>query len=132
LETCGRAEGLIDYIAGRYTSVVEIGIGHSPKVAVRLLEKGVSMFATDTRPFYYEQLKVIVDDITDPDLFFYRNIDLIYSIKPPPELVPYMKKTAKSVSADLIVKPLASDYLDGQLIRHGNTSFYIWKHHEED
>jgi len=132
LETCGRAEGLIDYIAGRYTSVVEIGIGHSPKVAVRLLEKGVSMFATDTRPFYYEQLKVIVDDITDPDLSSYRNIDLIYSIKPPPELVPYMKKTAKSVSADLIVKPLASDYLDGQLIRHGNTSFYIWKHHEED
>ena len=132
METCGRAEGLIDYIAGRYTSVVEIGIGHSPKVAVRLLEKGVSMFATDTRPFYYEQLKVIVDDITDPDLSLYRNIDLIYSIKPPPELVPHMKKMATSVSADLIVKPLASDYLDGQLIRHGNTSFYIWKHHEED
>ena len=107
METCGRAEGLIDYIAGRYTSVVEIGIGHSPKVAVGLLEKGVSIvFATDTRPFYYEQVNVIVDDITEPDLSFYRNIDLIYSIKPPPELVPYMKKTAKSVSADLIVKPL--------------------------
>jgi uncharacterized protein len=132
LETCGRAEGLIDYIAGRYTSVVEIGIGHAPTVAVRLLEKGVSIVATDTRPFYYEQFKVIVDDITEPDLTVYRNVDLIFSIKPPPELVPYMKNTAKSVSADLIVKPLASDYLDGLLICHGNTSFYIWKHHEED
>jgi uncharacterized protein len=132
LETCGRAEGLIDYIAGRYASVVEIGIGHSPAVAVRLIEKGVSLFATDTRPFYHGQLKVVVDDITDPDLSFYRACDLLYSIKPPPELVPYMKKTAKSVSADLIVKPLASDYLDGQLMRHGSTSFYIWKHHEED
>jgi uncharacterized protein len=131
LETCGRAEGLIDYIAGRYTSAVEIGIGHSTIVAVSLHEKGVSIVATDTRPFYYEQLKVIVDDITDPDLFFYRNTGLIYSIKPPPELVPYMKKTAKSVSADLIVKPLSSEYHDGQLIRHGNTTFYIWKHHEE-
>lgn len=132
METCGRSEGLIDYIAGRYTGVAEIGIGHAPEVAVKLLEKGVSIFATDTRPFYYEQLKVIVDDITDPDLSFYRNIDLIYSIKPPPELVPYMKKTAKSISADLIVKPLASEYLDGQLIRWGNTSFYIWKHNDED
>jgi len=75
---------------------------------------------------------VIVDDITDPDLFFYRNTGLIYSIKPPPELVPHMKKTAECVSADLIVKPLASDFLDGQLMRHGHTSFYIWKHHEED
>jgi uncharacterized protein len=131
LETCGRAEGLIDYIAGRYTSAVEIGIGHSTMVAVSLLENGVSIVATDTRPFYYEQVRVIVDDITEPDLSFYGNIDLIYSIKPPPELVPYMKKTAKSISADLIVKPLASDYLDGQLMRHGNTSFYIWKHHEE-
>jgi uncharacterized UPF0146 family protein len=132
LEKCGRVEGLIDYIAGRYTSVVEIGIGHAPKVAVRLLEKGISIVATDTRPFYYEQFKVIVDDITEPDLAFYRNIDLIYSIKPPPELVPYMKKTAKSVSSDLIVKPLASDFLDGQLIRHGNTSFYIWMRHDQD
>jgi len=131
LETCGRTEGLIDYIAGRYTSVAEIGIGHSPKVAVRLLEKGIAIFATDTRPFDYEQVKVIVDDITDPDLFFYRNIDLIYSIKPPPELVPYMIKTAKKVSVDLIVKTLASEYLDGQLLCAGNTSFYIWKHHEE-
>jgi len=132
LEACGRAEGLIDYIAGRYTSVVEIGIGHSPKIAVRLLEKGIAIFATDTRPFDYEQVKVIVDDITDPDLSFYRNIDLIYSINPPPELVPYMKETAERVSADLIVRPLASDFLDGRLIRHGNTSFYIWKRHEED
>ena len=132
METCGKAEGLIDYIVGRYPGVVEIGIGHSPVVAVGLLEKGVKIFATDIRQFYYEGLKVIDDDITKPDISLYRDIDLIYSIKPPPELVSYMKKTAKSVSADLIVKSLASEYLDGQLIRHGNASFYIWKYHEKD
>lgn len=127
METCRRIEGLVDFIAGRYNNAVEIGIGHFPDVAFALLDKGISVFATDIRPFHYRKLKVIVDDITKPDLSLYDGINLIYSMRPPPEVVPYMERLAEKVSADLIIKPLSSEYLEGgRLIRNGNTTFFLW------
>ena len=47
METCRRIEGLVDFIAGRYHNVAEIGIGHFPDVAFALLDRGVDVFATD-------------------------------------------------------------------------------------
>ncbi|MEW6162866.1 MAG: UPF0146 family protein [Nitrospirota bacterium] len=61
-------EGLVNYIAGKYSNAIEIGIGHFPDIAFALLEKGVRVFATDVRPFQYIGLKVIMDDIMEPDL----------------------------------------------------------------
>jgi uncharacterized UPF0146 family protein len=119
-------ESLVNYIADRYGNAVEIGIGHFPDVALDLLERGVQVFATDVHQFQYKGLKVITDDITEPDLSAYTVVDLFYSLRPPPELIPYMVCLAKRIPADLIVKPLASEYPGGQLIRHGNTSFYLW------
>lgn len=121
-----RYEGLVNYIAGRYGNAVEIGIGHCPDVAFALLQRGVQVFATDIRQFHYSGLKVIVDDIVEPNLSAYTPADLIYSLRPPPELVPYMTQLARRLSTDLIIKPLAPEYLESQLIRHGNTSFFLW------
>jgi uncharacterized UPF0146 family protein len=119
-------ESLVNYIADRYESAVEIGIGHFPDIAFALLERGIKLFATDVHPFRYNGLKVITDDIMEPDLSAYTVVDLIYSLRPPPELIPYMVCLAKRILADLIVKPLSSEYPGGQLIRHGNTLFYLW------
>ena len=130
METCRRIEGLVNYIAGKYVHAVEIGIGHFPDMAFALLDIGVQVFATDIRPFKYIGLKVVMDDITTPDLSAYTDIDLLYSLRPPPELIPYMVRLARTLSSDLIVKPLASEYPDGQLINHKNTTFFLWKYLE--
>ena len=123
-----RYEGLVDYIPVKYSNAVEIGIGHFPDVAFALLERDVHLFATDILPFHYTGLKVVVDDITQPNLSLYKKIDLIYSLRPPPELIPYVIRLARILSANLIVKPLSSEHPGGQLIRHGNTAFFIWNY----
>ena len=121
-------KGLVEYISGKYDCVMEIGIGHFPDVALALTERGVSVHATDIKPFEHcGPKKVIVDDITQPVLSLYAGLDLIYSLRPPPELVPYMNRLAGILSADLIVKPLASEHPGGQLTRYGSSTFFTWK-----
>jgi len=123
-ESC---KGLVGYISARYKAAAEIGIGHFPDVALALARKGLRVFATDTKQFSYRGLKVITDDITEPEIALYGGVRLLYSLRPPPELVPYMKKLARRLPADLIVKPLASEHLERPLRRHQDTTFYLWK-----
>lgn len=129
METCRRIEGLIDFIAGRYHTVAEIGIGRFPDVAFALLDRGVDVFATDIYSFLYKGAKVYRDDVVSPDTSIYAGIELIYSMRPPPELVPYMKKLADTISADLIIKPLSSEYVENfRLMRNGDTTFFVWNY----
>jgi uncharacterized UPF0146 family protein len=126
LETCRRIEGLVDFIADRYRKPVEIGIGHFPDVAFALRMRGISVFATDIRPFCYQGIPVFFDDITSPDLSLYEGTELLYSLRPPPELIPYMKGLAKKISADLIIKPLSSEHpQDLDIILQGDTTFFM-------
>lgn len=125
METYRRIEGLVAFVAAGYRDAAEIGIGLFPDVAYALMERGLKVFATDIQRFRYNGLKVVVDDIMSPNSGLYAGIDLIYSMRPPPELIPYMKRLAETVSADLIIKPLSSDYIDGRLIRYGETTFFI-------
>jgi uncharacterized UPF0146 family protein len=125
LETCRRIGGLVDFIAERYRNTAEIGIGHFPDIARALIEKGVRVFATDIRPFHHEVIRFVIDDVTSPDMTLYKGVDLIYSMRPPTELVPYMKRLAKTISADLIVKMLSSEYPEGfHLMRNRDTTFF--------
>ena len=119
---------LADYIFLHYFYVAEIGIGRACDVGYALAEKGVKFFATDIKPLRHKGLSVVTDDITRPDLSLYRGVDLIYSLRPPPELVFYMNRVAAKVSADLIVKPLSSEYPGGQLVTMKNSYFYLWSH----
>ena len=119
-------KGLVDYIAARYKTAAEIGVGHFPDLAQALAQRGLSVFATDVRPFWHDGLTFLGDDITEPDTTLYRHVDLLYALRPPPELVPYMRSLAKRLPADLIVKPLASDHVGGRLIRHKDTTFFLW------
>ena len=119
-------KGLVDYISSGYSCGAEIGVGHFPDVALALLQAGIRVFATDIKPFPHKGLKVIVDDVTQPNLSLYTGVRLLYSLRPPGELVIYMRRLAESISADLIVKPLASEYPGGRLMREGGTTFFLW------
>jgi len=128
LETRRRIGGLIDFVAERYGRAAEIGIGHFPDVALGLQKRGVNICATDIRPFVHQGLNVFLDDVTTPKLSFYQGIDLLYSMRPPAELVPYIAELAKTIGADAIVKPLSSEYPEGwRLVRRGATTFFIKK-----
>jgi uncharacterized UPF0146 family protein len=116
----------VNYIAGNYQSAVEIGIGSYPDLAFALMGRGTRVFATDIRAFQYDGLKVLVDDVTEPDIAAYGGADLIYSLRPPPELIPHMVRLAAKAGCDLIIKPLSSEHPGGQLARDGNTTFFIW------
>jgi uncharacterized UPF0146 family protein len=119
---------LTDFIAGKYKIAAEIGIGHFPDAACALLEKGLKVFATDILPVHHTRIRVVIDDVTSPDSALYNGIDLIYSMRPPPELVPYMKRLAEVIPADLIIKPLSSEYPEGfRLMRNEGTPFFVWK-----
>jgi uncharacterized UPF0146 family protein len=117
----------VAYISDRYNCVAEIGIGHFPDVAMALAKSGVYVLATDVKPFEHAGFRVVLDDIMDPDLHVYTGLDLIYSLRPPPELVPHMNQLAKTLSADLIIKPLASEHPGGKLTRHRSSTFFLWE-----
>ena len=117
---------MVDYIADRYHSAAEIRTAISPMSALSLLERGMTVFATDIYPFQYRGLNVVMDDITMPDPSVYNDIELLYAMRPPSELLPYMKRAAVMFSADMIVKPLSSEYMDGNLIKHKCNTFYLW------
>ncbi len=128
METCRRIEALIDFIASKYLNAVEIGIGNFPDVAYALIGRGLNILATDIKPYCYNRIEVIVDDVTKPRFSLYKHKDLIYSMRPPTELVPYMINLAKEIHADLIVKPLSSEYLNGKLVNYENTTFFVWEY----
>ncbi|MFZ5906664.1 MAG: UPF0146 family protein [Nitrospirota bacterium] len=127
MERDGRIEDFTAYIAERYRSVAEIGIGHYPDVAYALKNRGVRVFATDVRPFSYDGLRVVHDDITGPEIGLYEGVQLLYSLRTPSELVPYMETLARAISADLMIKPLSSEFLSGKIVRNGGITFYLWK-----
>ena len=119
--------GIVTYIANKYSFAVEIGIGHFPDVGLALVEKGLRFFATDMKPFQYDKIEVYVDDITKPNVSLYSKAEIIYSIRPPLELIPFIKSVAREVNADMIVKPLSSEYPGGQLFGGGRTCFFLWR-----
>ena len=117
---------LVDYIAEHYRSAVEIGVGRYPDVAQALDAQGLHIRATDIRPWSEANLDIIQDDVTCPVLSKYRGADLLYSLRPPLELVGFMQKLACRLTTDLIVKPLASEIPPGRLVQRGNYFFYLW------
>lgn len=119
-------QALVDYIAERYRSAVEIGVGRFPDVALALRARGIPVRATDIRPLYDPELEIIRDDVTRPVLSVYQGSDLLYSLRPPPELIGCLQELAARLASDLIVKPLASEIPLGRLVQKGRHFFYLW------
>ncbi len=110
------------------TKIAEIAIGKFSAVYEFLEnQENIEIIKTDINP---ADSIVIRDDITKPDLKIYENIDIIYSIRPPGELQPYIYNLAKKINAMLIIKTLTSEELninskDIRLKNYRKASFYI-------
>ncbi len=114
-----------EYIARHYHSVpvLEVGIGANFKVFEELRRRDIDVRAVDINPASGD---VIMDDILKPDMDIYEGCALIYSVRPPPELVPYIERIAFLAGADLIVRPLSTDDAppNGELKNYKSAVFY--------
>ncbi len=99
IETCTG-----DYIAGRYTRAVEVGVGRNTEASMILAGKGILLRCTDIKELSLPgDLPFSVDDIFSPRLSLYEGADVIYAIRPAIEMIPPLIDLAKAIDCDLIV-----------------------------
>ena len=110
---------IAEYISEKYPSakkIIEVGIGRSPYTALllqKLLPK-TELKVVDVDREAVEELRKIglrafVDDLTNPSLEIYKGADLIYSIRPPFELIPNIASLGARTGSDILIAPLSED-----------------------
>jgi len=109
-------------------NVVEIAIGKFFSVAdyLKNYDSNIICFtAIDIAPANFD---IIFDDITNPDMSIYEGVDIIYSIRPPQELQPYIGDIVNKVGATLIIKPFFNEDLNidikMKLVNYKEAIFY--------
>lgn len=110
------------------TKIAEIGVGKFNGVYDFLNSRdNIEIIKTDINPSGDD---VISDDITNPDLAIYKDVDIVYSIRPPHEIQPYLIELALKINSQLIIKPLFNEDLNTgnvkmKLKNYKKASFYI-------
>ena len=110
------------------TKIAEIGIGKFNGVYDFLKsQKNVEIIKTDILP---NDENVIRDDITNPNLDIYKDIDIIYSIRPPHEIQPHLIDLDLKINSQLIIKSLFNEDLNTgnakmKLKNYKKASFYV-------
>lgn len=121
-------EYILNEVGDNKVTIAEIAVGKFDKIAQMLSEKdNITLIKTDISP---DNESIIKDDITNPNLELYNDVDIIYSIRPPSELQPYLVKLAEKIDAMLIIKPLTGEELNTPRVKmklknFKKASFYI-------
>ena len=109
-------EKLAEYFAQKFKGgkIIEIGVGFNFKAALKLKELGFEILVVDWNPKAVKrarelELDAVVDDIFNPKLGIYKDADAIYSIRPTPEMMPYLVKLARIVKVPLYLIPFSTD-----------------------
>ena len=104
------AEYILSETENRNVKIAEIAVGKFDRIADYLASKdNIDLIKTDIAP---KDETVIKDDITNPNMDLYKDIDIIYSIRPPSELQPYIVRLAVEIGSQLIIKPLTNEDLN--------------------
>jgi uncharacterized UPF0146 family protein len=117
IETCAG-----NYIASHYTRAIEIGIGRNTIAAEIVSSRGALIRCTDVKVFELPAgLPFSQDDIFSPDISLYTDAEVIYAIRPAPEMIPPLIELAKRINADLIVYHLGFESYEngGEIIDCG-------------
>ena len=119
---------ILNEVGESNVKIAEVGIGKFDKIANTLdLKENITLIKTDISP---KDDTVIKDNLVNPNLDLYRDVDLIYSIRPPSELQPYIVELALKINSQLIIKPLTNEDLNTgkvkmKLKNFKKASFYI-------
>ena len=122
------AEYILSKCEKNPTKICEIGVGKFTQVFDYLNKQdNVEIIKIDISP---NDSSVIKDDVTKPDLKLYKNLDIIYSIRPPSELQPHIIDLALKTNTKLIIKPLFNEDINSKNIKltlknYNKASFYI-------
>lgn len=122
------AEYILSAVKDNPVKIAEVGVGKFDMIANELSEHdNITLIKTDILP---KDSSVIKDDITNPNMELYEGTDIIYSIRPPSELQPYIAELALKINSQLIIKPLTNEDLNTgrvkmKLKNFKKASFYI-------
>lgn len=124
---------IVRWILENYPSakkIVEVGVGRVPRVLRELRNRlpDCELVATEVREVPVpDGIKLVRDDITAPNSDVYRGADLLFSLRTPMELYPFLKETAMEVGSDLMVKPVSSEESPswGKLVNYSGVAFYV-------
>ena len=93
--------------------IAEVGVGFKFDIA-KELNKYFDLIVVDINEKAIEKanllgLNAYKDDLFNPNIKLYKNIDLIYSIRPPRDLQPFILDLSKEIYANLIIRPLLNE-----------------------
>lgn len=123
------------YIAQNYWSadkIVEVGVGKVPETVreLRRLLPKCQLVVTDIEEpeELPEGARFVYDDVTEPNVQIYEGAGLVYSIRPPSELQPFLFKIAREVGADLLIKSVADEEVleGGKLVNYRGGTFHLF------
>ena len=115
---------------GKKTKIVEIGAGKFQTISKNLSEnENIDIVMTDIDP---ANENIIKDDVFNPNMSIYKDVDILFSIRPPAELQEAIMKIRDEVNATLIIKPLFNEDLNMKtkkmkLKNYNRASFYIYE-----
>ena len=110
------------YIASNYTRAIEVGIGRNEEAAKIVSSAGALIRCTDVKSLGVSGgLPFSQDDIFSPDDSLYKGAEVIYAIRPAPEMIPPLIELAQRINADLIVYHLGFESYEngGEIIDCG-------------
>jgi hypothetical protein len=123
---------LAEFILANYAGkVVEVGSGRMTDVAERL--SGLLLVViTDKKENPVPGMIAVADDIFSPRVEIYAGASLLYAIRPPLEMQMAMGNLARSIGADIIVRPLDDEVADlpcfkRRLVNSGEARFYLFR-----
>ncbi len=94
----------------RFDRVVEVGVGHRPEIATALVDRGVSVTATDVHERWVpDGVRFVRDDATDPDRRVYAGADALFARNLPPELHRPVRDIARDVDARFLFTTLGAE-----------------------
>lgn len=114
--------------------IIEIGVGYYFNIAKSLNNhENLNLIVIDANNDAVEKAKkeglnAFVDDIFNPKLDIYKDADLIYSIRPPRDLQPFILNICKKYGISLLIKPLYGEtpINDLKLINYKGNALYCF------
>ena len=124
------AEYILSEVGDENVKIAEVAVGKFDRIANCLASRdNITLIKTDIAP---KDASVIRDDVTNPNLNLYQDVDIIYSIRPPSELQPHLVNLACEIKSQLIIKPLTNEDINTgrvkmKLKNFKRASFYTLK-----
>ena len=132
-------EKLAEYLSQKIGKgkIIEVGVGFNFKAALKLKELGFNILVVDWNSKAIEtakglKLNAVVDDIFNPRLGIYNGASAIYSIRPTPEMMPYLINLARTIKASLYIIPFSTDSIPKEMKLENYKGLAIYKLEAKD